>query len=183
VTNLNHQEVEACRHLAESLGCKFQYCFDLFPTVLGGLAPLQYRLSPEIKIAIDRHMLSGWGSAPVEGGCPSNGSFIDCACGQSRFAITPYGEMNLCTAFPIPRYDLRTGTVREGWEVLKQTVDQARPSHRDECPSCEVRSYCRQGRSDAWLETGDMSSCLPHFKEWAQLERRTHALLDPRRPA
>lgn len=183
VTNLNHKEIEACRDLAESLGCKFQYCFDLIPTVLGDLTPLRYRLSAETKIAIDQKMVSGWGSAAIEETCPANGSFIECACGQSRFAITPYGEMNLCTAFPIPRYDLRTGTVKEGWDVLKETVDQARPSRRYECPSCDVRSYCRQGRSDAWLETGDMSSCLPHFKEWAELEHRTHALLDPRRPA
>jgi len=38
------------------------------------------------------------------------------------------------------------------------------------------------GSAHAWLETGDMSACLPHFKEWATLEHRTHALLDPRRP-
>ena len=90
--------------------------------------------------------------------------------------------MNLCTAFPIPRYDLTNGTVKEGWEILKQTVDQAHPNQRYECPTCEVRPYCRQGRNDAWLETGDMSSCLPHYKEWAELEHHTHALLDPRRP-
>ena len=82
--------------------------------------------------------------------------------------------MNLCVAFPIPKYDLRKGTVREGWEVLKQTVDQARPNHRYECPSCDLRKYCRQGRSDAWLETGDMSVCLAHFKELASLEQQVY---------
>ncbi len=58
-------------------------------------------------------------------------------------------EMNLCTAFPIPRYDLKTGTVREGWECLKRTVDEAHPNHRYEYPTCDLRSYCRQGRNDA----------------------------------
>lgn len=182
VTTINHHEIAACRHLAENMGFKFQYCFDLMPTVAGNMTPLQYRLSPETKMQIDRDMLPGWGSAEVEGACSTNIPFVECACGQSRFAITPYGEMNLCTAFPIPRYDLRAGTVREGWERLKQTVDQARPNHRYECPTCNVRPHCRQGRSDAWLETGDMSSCLPHFKKWAELER-AYALLDPRRPA
>jgi radical SAM protein with 4Fe4S-binding SPASM domain len=107
--------------------------------------------------------------------------FIECACGQTRFAVTPYGEMNLCVAFPIPRYNLRTGTVREGWDLLKRTVDEAQPNKRYECPTCEVRPFCAQGRSDAWLETGDMSRCLPHFKEWASLEKQSDALLDPRR--
>lgn len=183
VTTLNHHEIENCRRLAERLACQFQYCFDLMPTVLGNLAPLQYRLPAETKIAIDRKMRGGGESAPTPDTCSATTSFIDCDCGRNQFAITPYGEMNLCTAFPIPRYALRTGTVREGWEVLKQTVDQARPSDRYECLSCDVRSHCRQGRSDAWLETGDMSSCLPHFRQWAQLEQRSHVLLDPRRPA
>jgi radical SAM protein with 4Fe4S-binding SPASM domain len=182
VTTINSHELHACRDLAEGLGLKFQYCFDLIPTVTGNVTPLQYRLAPEMKIRLDQEMLPGWGSAPIETACSTTSSFIECACGQSRFAITPYGEMNLCTAFPIPRYNLRTGTVKEGWDILKQTVDQALPSHRYECPTCEVRPHCRQGRSDAWLETGDMSSCLPHYKEWAEQEHHIYALLDPRRP-
>jgi radical SAM protein with 4Fe4S-binding SPASM domain len=182
VTTINCKEVQACRQLVESLQMKFQYCLEIMSSVTGDQTPLQYRLAPEEKVQIDQELLTHrWTSAPEES-CSASQSFIECACGQSRFAITPYGEMNLCTAFPIPRYDLRTGTVKEGWEILKQTVDQSHPSSRYECPTCEVRPHCRQGRSDAWLETGDMSSCLPHFKEWAQLEYHTHALLDPRRP-
>lgn len=182
VTTINCGEIQACRQLVESLHLKFQYCLEIMTTITGDPTPLQYRLAPEEKVRIDQEMLPHRGASASEESCPANQSFIECACGQSRFAITPYGEMNLCTAFPLPRYDLRTGTVKEGWEILKHTVDQAHPSHRYECPTCEVRPHCRQGRSDAWLETGDMSSCLPHYKEWAQLEHRTYALLDPRRP-
>jgi radical SAM protein with 4Fe4S-binding SPASM domain len=182
VTTINHKEIQACRQLVESLHMKFQYCLEIMPSVTGDQTPLQYRLAPDEKIRIDQDLLAHKWIDPPEESCSATQSFIECACGQSRFAITPYGEMNLCTAFPIPRYDLRTGSVKEGWEMLKQTVDQALPSQRYECPTCEVRPHCRQGRSDAWLETGDMSSCLPHYKEWAQLEHHTHALLDPRRP-
>jgi radical SAM protein with 4Fe4S-binding SPASM domain len=181
VTTINSGEIQACRQLVESLGMKFQYCLEIMSSVTGDQAPLQYRLAPDVKVRIDQEMLPHrWTDTQEEHPCTSQ-SFIECACGQSRFAITPYGEMNLCTAFPIPRYDLRTGTVKAGWEILKQTVDQAQPSDRYECQTCQVRPHCRLGRSDAWLETGDMSSCLPHFKEWAQLEYNTHALLDPRR--
>ena len=182
VTTINCKEIQACRQLVESLHMKFQYCLEIMTTTTGDRTPLQYRLAPEEKIQIDQDLLSyRWTPSPEEA-CSANQSFIECACGQSRFAITPYGEMNLCTAFPIPRYNLRTGSVKEGWKILKQTVDQAHPSQQYECPTCEVRPHCRQGRSDAWLETGDMSSCLPHYKEWAQLEYHTYALLDPRRP-
>ena len=182
VTTLNCEEIQTCRQLVESLHMKFQYCLEIMTTITGDRTPLQYRLPPEEKVRIDHEMLPHRWMPASEESCSANQSFIECACGQSRFAITPYGEMNLCSAFPIPRHDLRTGTVKEGWAILKRTVDQAHPSHRYECPTCEVRPHCRLGRSDAWLETGDMSSCLPHYKEWAQLEYRTYALLDPRRP-
>ena len=182
VTTINHEEIHACRQLVESLRLKFQYCLEIMTSITGDPTPLQYRLDPERKVRIDQELLSYRTMDQPEAFCSTQQPFIECACGQTRFAITPYGEMNLCTTFPIPRYDLRAGTVKEGWEILKQTVDQAHPNHHYECPSCEVRSHCRQGRSDAWLETGDMSSCIPHFKKWAELEHRTHALLDPRRP-
>jgi len=182
VTTINREEIQACRQLVESLHLKFQYCLEIMTTITGDRTPLQYRLAPEEKVLVDQEMRSPRVTPASEETCSGSQPFIECACGQSRFAITPYGEMNLCTAFPLPRYDLRTGTVKEGWDILKRTVDQAHPSHRYECPTCEVRPHCRLGRSDAWLETGDMSSCLPHYKEWAQLEYRTYALLDPRRP-
>jgi radical SAM protein with 4Fe4S-binding SPASM domain len=182
MTTINFKEIQACRQLVESLRMKFQYCLEIMTTVTGDRTPLQYRLAPEEKVRIDQELLPHRWIETSKESCSTNHSFIECACGHSRFAITPYGEMNLCTAFPIPRYDLRTGTVKEGWEILKLTADGARPNDRYECPTCEVRPHCRLGRSDAWLETGDMSSCLPHYKEWAQLEHHTHALLDPRRP-
>lgn len=178
----NADEIRDAKTLVEGLGFKFQYCLDINPKSDGDTGPLAYRLSPPDKVHINQVML-GYRYEPVPTEtCAANQDFISCECGRSRFAITPYGEMNLCVSFPTPRYDLRTGTVKEGWETLKQTVDRARPNANYACPTCDVRSCCSQGQSDAWLETGDMSSCLPHFKEWAQLEYHTHALLDPRRP-
>lgn len=182
VTTLNCGEVEACRRVIEPYGWKFQYSLDIMPKTNGDTTPLRYRLDPEDKIAIDRARLLRRNGARVEDPCLSNDRFIECACGRSRFAITPYGEMNLCTAFPIPRYSLRTGTVRDGWECLKQIVDAAKPNANYACPTCDVRPHCRQGRSDAWLETGDMSACLPHFKALACLEAQTYVSLDRRRP-
>jgi radical SAM protein with 4Fe4S-binding SPASM domain len=182
VTTVNQEEIGACRALVEDHGFKFQYCLDVMPRTDGDCTPLQYRLNPEDKHRIDHDLLPPSLDGIVENTCSSSSSFIKCACGKSRFAITPYGEMNLCVAFPIPKYNLRKGNVKEGWEVLKHAVDRAVPTIDYKCPTCEVRPHCRQGRSDAWLETGDMSSCLPHFKEWAEQEHRTHALLDPRRP-
>ncbi|MFO0707714.1 MAG: hypothetical protein U0412_12760 [Nitrospira sp.] len=182
LTTINWKEVDACRELAVSHGFKFQYSLDIHPRTDRNLAPLRYRLEPAIKAEIDRGQSTTFIQPTDNDTCGTDQPFISCACGRSRFAVTPYGQMNLCAAFPIPGYDLRRGTVQEGWEVLKQTVDLARPDEQDECPTCEVGRFCRQGRSDAWLETGTMSPCLPHFKSWARAVETMHAtLLDPRR--
>jgi radical SAM protein with 4Fe4S-binding SPASM domain len=182
VTTVNMEEITACRSFAESRGMKFQYSLDITPRTDGNVDPLAYRLDGARKAAVDLMMLGDGLAFRSPDTCQPDQLFIACACGRSRFAVTPYGEMNLCVGFPIPRYNLRTGTVREGWNVLKQAVDEAIPNRHHECPACEVRRFCRQGRADAWLETGDMSRCLPHFKQWAQELEATHALLDPRRP-
>lgn len=177
----NADEVSRARSLVEGFGFKFQYCLDIIPKTNGDLSPLRHRLSPQAKIGIDEARVASVHWDLVEESCPAaGGSFISCACGHSSFAITPYGEMNLCAGFPFPKYDLRTGTVKEGWAVLKKTVDEATPNARYECPTCEVRTHCRQGRSDAWLETSDMSVCLPHFKEFAVLETSLHERLNRR---
>lgn len=171
----NAHEVLEARALVEGMGLKFQYCLDIVARNDGDPAPLVHRLDPAGKVRVDQLFLEASHLQAPEPGCMADGPFIDCSCGRNRFAITPYGEMNLCIAFPTPRYDLRKGTVREGWDVLKQTVDRAVSNERYECPTCEVRPRCRQGRNDAWLQAGDMSACLPHYKEWATLEMETYA--------
>ena len=173
----NAEEVHEARLLVEGHGFKFQYSFDIIAKTNGDTSPLTHRLDPADKVRINQAMLGSRQKPMRDPSCAANGNFIECACGQSRFAITPYGEMNLCVAFPIPKYDLRKGTVKEGWEVLKQTVDRARPNEHYECPTCDVRTHCRQGRSDAWLEKGDMSVCLPHYKEFAILEKNLYERL------
>jgi len=175
----NVEEVCDAKALVEGWGFKFQYCLDITPRNDGDLSPLQHRLAPADKVRLDQAMI-GLRDVKDTEACGAKGDFIACACGHSRFAITPYGEMNLCVAFPTPRYDLQKGTVKEGWEVLKQTVDRAGPNANYECPTCDVQPRCRQGRSDAWLETGDMSVCLPHFKEFAVLEQRLYERLKSR---
>ncbi|MFO0733890.1 MAG: hypothetical protein U0361_23605 [Nitrospiraceae bacterium] len=115
---------------------------------------LTYRLDPLTKAEIDHRLLAGRLAAWVPDRCNPDRPFISCACGQSRFAVTPYGHMNLCIGFPFPGYNLRTGTIREGWDVLKRTVDEATPNERDRCPSCDLQRFCRQGRADAGWKPG-----------------------------
>jgi radical SAM protein with 4Fe4S-binding SPASM domain len=167
VMTLNQGEAAAAKEFARSRGLAFLPSLDIYPRQDGDPAPLRRRLSPSEKVAVAREL----GVPASSCRAAASAEFVDCDCGKTQFAVTPYGEMNLCTIFPIPKYDLRHGSVREGWEALKKTVDDAAPGASYECPSCDLKSHCRQGRADAWLEAGDMSPCLPHYEELARLEK------------
>ena len=54
VTTINHEEIQACRQLVESLHMKFQYCLEIMSSVTGDQTPLQYRLAPDEKVRIDQ---------------------------------------------------------------------------------------------------------------------------------
>jgi len=181
VMTLNQHEVEQAKALVEGWGIKFIYCTEIFPRVDGSLEPLQYRLAPHDVVRIDDAMLGSrrWraaGGAEKGERCQAGEGLFTCMCGRNNLAVTPYGRMNLCVSFPIPQYDLRCGTVSEGWKTLVDLVDSAnaKPGDAYECPTCPVQSHCQQGPMNAWLETRRLEPCLPYFKELATLEKLTH---------
>ena len=178
VMTLNQHEVLQAKALVEGWGIKFVYCTEIFPRVDGSLEPLQYRLAPHDVVRIDDSMLGSqrWraeGDEEKGESCQAGEGLFTCLCGKSSLAVTPYGRMNLCVSLPTPQYDLRSGTVSEGWRTLVEFVDSTngKPGDAYECPQCPVQGHCRQGPMDAWLERGKLEPCLPYFKELATLEK------------
>jgi len=178
VMTLNQHEAKQAKALVEGWGIKFVYCAEINPRQDGSLEPLQYRIAPQDVIQLDQEVLGKWDEdekeSQEEAKCQAGEGLFHCGCGKSSMAVTPYGEMNLCINFPVPQYDLRTGSVSSGWKALVEYVDSAIPSQAYECPTCSVQDYCRQGPANAWLERGDFSPCLPYFKELATLEKKTY---------
>ena len=174
VMTLNQHEVKQAKALAEGWGIRFIYSTQIDPGQDGSLEPLRYRISPQDVVRLDQEILGQrHQEACHEKKCEAREGLFPCDCGKSSLAITPYGEMNLCINFPVPRYNLRAGNVASGWKVLKDYVDSARRSDAYECPRCDLKRYCRRGPADAWREKGDVSSaCLPYFKELAGLEKQ-----------
>ena len=178
VMTLNRHEVQQARALVEGWGIKFVYCSDIHPRVDGSLEPLQYRLTPQEVIQVDRAMGRSEKRRTREGAssgetCGATGRLFTCKCGQNSLAVTPYGRMNLCVILPVPGYDLQRGTVSDAWKTLVEFVDVANadPGEAYECPTCTLQDRCRQGPVNAWLERGALAPCLPHFKELARLEK------------
>jgi len=185
VMTLNQHEVHQAKALVESWGIKFVYCCEIFPRVDGSPEPLQYRIAPKDVLRLDQEYgQTGWraeGGGQTEGACRRRERLFTCTCGKSSLAVTPYGEMNLCVSFPVPKYDLCTGSVADGWMSLTRLIDEANanPGEAYECPTCELDGVCRQGPMNAWLETGKLEPCLPYFKELARLEHSYLVLRSP----
>lgn len=179
VMTLNQHEVQPAKRLVEGWGIKFIYSTEIFPRVDGSIEPLEYRLAPHEVVHIDESILgprrwrAGGGVRKGET-CQAHEGLFTCKCGKSSLAVTPYGRMNLCVSLPTPQYDLRSGTVADGWKTLVDFVDQANtaPGEAYECPDCPVQSHCRQGPMNAWLERRRLEPCLAYFKELATLEKQ-----------
>ncbi|MDA2927262.1 radical SAM protein, partial [Acidobacteria bacterium AH-259-G07] len=181
VMTLNQHEVQQAKALVEGWGIRFVYSTEIHPRVDGSLEPLRYRLAPQDVVRVNEKLVgyrqwSADGGGEKEEGCGGREGMFTCKCGKTSLAVTPYGQMNLCVALPTPKYDLRTGTVGEGWRRLVESVDgaNAKPGEAYECPSCNLQGYCRQGPMDAYLETRDLGPCLPYFKELAGLEKQAY---------
>jgi len=181
---LNQHEVKQAKDLVEGWGIRFVYCAEINPRQDGSVEPLHYRITPQEVIQLDQEILGeGHREGQEEKKCQANEGLFSCGCGKSSVAVTPYGEMNLCINFAVPQYDLRTGSVSQGWQVLVEYINSVGPNQAYECPSCDVRDYCRQSPVDAWLETGDFSPCLPYFKELASAEKQTYETKDSKQCA
>ena len=144
---LNVHEQEAMIHFAASRGVRFRVCTEIHPRVNGDPAPLAYRLAPDQQFeiwkslsgeAIRRQSPLDGAAGGIEKGCATAGALFDCLCGKSGACVTPYGEMNLCTSISFPRYDVRQGSVAEGWKTLVQTVAGVSAGPAYECGTCNV---------------------------------------------
>lgn len=170
VMTLNKHELELAHQWFQAQGLPFTHSVEIHPRVDGNLEPLRVRLSSE-DAALLRAKYERLGLDPADS-CRSGTqneetALFTCSCGKNSFAISPYGEMNLCQTTHFPKYSLSAGDVKEGWKVLVDFVDQVKPTEHFECPTCALQPYCTQGAMDAWLEKGDFNPCLPYFKETA----------------
>ncbi len=175
VMTKNVHELEAARAWFRERNLRLVHSVEIHPRSDGNLEPLEVRLPPSeaarLRVQYDETTrCGGYGRAGTLEGATSNQLF-DCQCGKNSFAVTPYGEMNLCVSTPYPQYSLKTGNVREGWNLLVRFVENFTPSVKHECGGCDLVPYCSQGSMDAYLNTGDFNACLPYYKESAWIIR------------
>lgn len=175
-TSINKHEVIAMRQFAEEeLGVEFKFDAQLNPRIDCSSAPLAVRLSPEDVVALDlywpkvamahKERLENELKSPL----PSRGTVYSCGGGINGFAIDPYGVMSICVLSHCDGYDVRTGSIREGWEKFLLAVRTRERSRPSKCTECRIRSACSMCPATAELENGDPESPVEFLCEVAHL--------------
>lgn len=177
VMTLNLKEFESVKGFTRKRGISFRYGHILKPNFNGSSSPLIYRISPKEAINLDMKNQSfafhEEERVQRENKPPSaEDSFFYCNAGRNFFAITPYGELNLCLDYHFPEYDLRKGSFAEGWKVLVNYVTSATPNRNYKCNDCEYWSHCYWCPAQGLAEMGDLNACIPYFKELAKLRAK-----------
>lgn len=168
VMTLNRHELEPAQAWFREQGLSFIHSAEIHPRVDGDTGPLRYRLSAEDAAAIRLSYEEPLSCRQPSYDSLSSREVFSCSCGKKSFAVTPYGEMNLCVTTYYPRYQIATGSMKQGWKLLVDFVESFIPSAQFECERCDFSAHCSQGAMDALLNTGDFNRCVPYFKDIAR---------------
>ena len=176
IMTYNLAEFDRFKTFAIDRSVRFQWDYLIHPRLDGSNEPLRYRISPEeaVKLEIENNPpLSDDVQYPreIKESFQDESLLFNCAAGRNSLSITPYGEMNLCLECRIPGYDLRKGSVAEGWRELTEFVKSKKPDSSFQCRNCELEQYCFWCPSVGLLEEGNMSSCSSYYKELAGLRK------------
>jgi radical SAM protein with 4Fe4S-binding SPASM domain len=175
-TGVNRHEVLGMKEFAEQeLGVEFKFDGMINPRIDCSATPLAVRLSPEEIVALEL----SWPKMAAEHrnalarerkSAPAVGSTVySCGGGVAAFAIDPHGKMSICVLSHQETYDIRTGSVREGWEQFLLKVRQRKRQQISKCADCRIRSVCSMCPANGELENGDPESPVEFLCEVAHL--------------
>ena len=88
---------------------------------------------------------------------------------MNSFALDPYGHMSICVLSHQDTYDIRSGSVKEGWEQFLLKVRTRERKRISKCVKCRIRSLCSMCPANGELENGDPESPVDFLCEVAHL--------------
>jgi radical SAM protein with 4Fe4S-binding SPASM domain len=78
-----------------------------------------------------------------------------CGAGLNSCSIDPCGHLFVCSQSRAVAWDLRKGTLREGWEQLLRDERATPATKTTRCSRCQVRHLCGMRAANATLEHDD----------------------------
>jgi len=160
---INKHEIQAMKRFAEELGCEFKFDPMINPRIDCSSSPLAVRLNPWDIVALDLEdpkRVADWRRLAIDNAppVPKEGEEIqvyDCGGGINSFAIDPYGDLTICVLSHVDRYNVRDGSVREGWQTFLRRVRSKPVTRITKCTTCQLRSLCGSCAANGELENGD----------------------------
>jgi radical SAM protein with 4Fe4S-binding SPASM domain len=177
-TTINKHEVLSMRDFArEELGLEFKFDSLMSPRIDCSQSPLAVRLLPEEVVALDLHVpemkaeYRRFAEQGINNPAPAKeqGTVYVCGGGVNSFAVDPYGRMSICVLSHQEGYDLRQGSVKEGWEKFLFQVRSRERKAMSKCVDCKLRNLCSMCPANGELENGDAESPVEFLCEVAHL--------------
>jgi len=172
ILTLNKHELPAMKAFVERYGLDFRYDGTLWPRVDGGMQPLQYRISLEEMIQLDREYperSTEWEkrSAQFEGIAVRSEYVYSCGAGLRTFHIDNTGRMSACMMARQPSFDLFSMDFMDAWQQIGELRKKKR-QHHTKCETCFVGALCMQcpGWSQAFF--GDDETPVDYVCEIAK---------------
>ena len=187
-TTVNKHEVFAMKRFAEEeLGLEFKFDAQVNPRVDCSQSPLAVRLSPEEVVALDMHSPKAADEyrelAERDINSTPSLSHTDtvyfCGGGMKAFAVDPYGRMSICVISQQETYDIRQGSVKEGWEKFLLAVRTRKRTRLTKCQQCRIQSLCGMCPANGELESGDKETPVAFLCEVAHLRAQSLGLEVP----
>lgn len=158
----NKHELRAMKQFAAELGVEFKFDPMINPRIDCSGSPLEVRLTPAEIVALDfedpariggfRELSSHGAVAPPPG---ETKELYDCGGGVNSFSLDPYGEMTICVLSHKDKYNVRDGSVRDGWENFLGRVRAKRITRVTKCTTCALSSLCGSCAAFGELENQD----------------------------
>lgn len=176
--SINRHEIwEMKRFVEEELELPFKFDAMMTPRIDCSQSPLELRLSPAEIVELDlldprrAQEWNEFADAFIRPQQPAGheGDVYHCGGGVNSFAIDPLGKMTLCVLSHQETYDLRQGTVAEGWSQFLARVRRKSITRVTKCTACQLKSVCGMCPANAELETGDPETPVEFLCQVAHL--------------
>lgn len=175
---LNRHEVEDMKRFArDELGLEFKFDAMMTPRLDCGKSPLEVRLRPEEIVELDlldEDRVREWAEQAAMFIRPQHlpgheNDVYHCGGGNNGLSIDPYGGMTICNFSMRDVYDLKRGSVAEGWGRFLRDVRARQITRVTKCTACQLKSLCGMCPANAELETGDPETPVDFLCEVAHL--------------